>query len=194
MQVLTSTEKQYIKDCGGRCLMERFECRHILTGCTISTVSFVIRALVDQAGWKITQRIVKVAVRTHWCLCDCWLYSKWGSKIQRPVHVKLTGAVLCPESHCKQLNSIHERSSALPRFCKHVDGAKKAKISGLPTFQVDELFLSTLSNNRGDIYKASQFSVVMYFNGKIEDLNKSDQKIFYFPVALGASERCSYYF
>ena len=28
MQVLTSTEKQYIKDCGGRCLMERFECRH----------------------------------------------------------------------------------------------------------------------------------------------------------------------
>ena len=40
MQVLTSTEKQYIKDRGGRCLMERFECGYILTGCTIYTVSF----------------------------------------------------------------------------------------------------------------------------------------------------------
>ena len=119
-----------------------------------------------------------------------------GRGIQRPIHVKLSDEVICPEPVCERLNSIHERSRSIPRFCSHVESAKKAKSSNLPLFQLSEAFLSGISQERADSIKKlcrQKNPIVMYFGGKLEDLKVTRFKTLYFSVAISPEERESYY-
>ena len=207
-QVLTSNEKQLIKDAGGVCKMDKLECtqyhdRKTHHHCSVCFKSFSRRGrMKDHMKQCDTNNVVKnpapaglsVIANKQEKIC---LVPPYKRGIQRPIHVQVSdSSLVCPETDCERISTIHERSRALPRFCRHVESGKMAKHSALPPFLLTESFLSTLSKDRGDSIRTlcnDGNPIVMYFGGGKEELDKSKQKIFYFSVGLHPTERRSYY-